>query len=58
MSSENDVFDKLSERMGAPGSRYFPRILAAMMSPAEAQVLLAVPTPMTADEIAKKLNMN
>ncbi len=45
---KNDVFDELSEKLGAPGSKYFPRILKAMMSPEEARILLLVPVPTSA----------
>ena len=58
MTSENDVFDKLSERMGAPGSKHFPGILKAMMTTEEAEILLATPKPMTVEEIAEKMNMD
>lgn len=56
MLNEKDLYDKLAERLGAPGSTHFARILEAMMTPEEAQILLEVPTPMTTEEIAKKLN--
>ena len=56
MPEDNNAYDKLSERMGAPGSKHFPKILKAMMTPEEAEILLAVPTIMTAEEIARKLN--
>ena len=58
MPGKNDVFDKLSERLGAPGSVHFAKILAAMMSPEEANILLEVPAPMTSAEIAKKFNVD
>jgi electron transport complex protein RnfB len=55
MAKENDIFDELSESLGAPGSKYFPRILKAMMSPEEARILLLAPAPTTAKELAAKL---
>jgi Na+-translocating ferredoxin:NAD+ oxidoreductase RNF subunit RnfB len=58
VTKESEVFDKLSERLGAPGSKYFPVVLAAMMSSDEAQLLLDVPAPMTVEDIAKKLNVD
>ncbi len=58
MPNKNDVFDQLAERLGAPGSKRFARILKAMMTSEEAQILLEVPTPMTAKEIAKKLKID
>lgn len=57
MPKKIEVFDKLSERMGAPGSKRFARILKAMMTPEEASILLEVPAPVPASEIAKKLGV-
>ena len=57
MPQKNELFDKLSERMGAPGSKRFARILKAMMTPEEASILLEVPAPMPAKDIAKKLGV-
>jgi ferredoxin len=56
MTPSKDIFDELSERLGAPGSKHFPRILKAMMTPEEANILLLTPTPTPAQEIAAKLN--
>jgi len=56
--NKNDVFDKLAERLGAPGSKHFARILEAMMTSEEAQILLEVPDWMTAKELAKKLKVD
>jgi ferredoxin len=55
MTQQNDVFEILSERLGAPGSQHFPRILKAMMSPEEANILLLTPAPTPVKEIAAKL---
>lgn len=55
MANKN-IFDELSERMGAPGSKYFPKILEAMMSLEEAEILRDVSGVMTAEEIAEKRN--
>jgi Pyruvate/2-oxoacid:ferredoxin oxidoreductase delta subunit len=57
MPDSYDVFDKLSERMGAPGSKRFARILKAMMTIEEAGILFEVPKPMTVPDIAKKLGV-
>ncbi len=54
----SNVFDRLSEKMGAPGSKYFPKILEAMMTSEEAEILLDVSGVMTAAEIAKKRNVD
>jgi len=58
VTSENDVFIKLAGRLGAPGSTRFAKILEAMMTSEEAQLLLDIPTRMTTEEIAKKLNVD
>jgi ferredoxin len=54
----NNAFDRLAERMGAPGSKRFARILEAMMSSEEAAILLEAPVWKTAKEIAQKLNID
>jgi ferredoxin len=54
----SNVFDRLSEKMGAPGSKYFPKILEAMMTAEEAEILLDVSGVMTAAEIAEKRNVD
>ena len=56
MPDNNSVFDKLSERMGAPGSKRFAAILEAMMTQEEGGILLEAAAPITAKELAKKLN--
>ncbi len=56
MAGENNVFDKLSTRLGAPGSVRFARILKAMMTSEEAEILWNVPALMTAAEIAEKMD--
>ena len=55
MPTSKNVFDKLSDRLGAPGSKRFARVLKAMMTSEEAQILLEAPQPTTAQELAKKL---
>ena len=55
MPGKNEVFAKLSTRLGAPGSVPFARILRAMMSTEEAEILYNVPAMMSAAEIAKKI---
>jgi len=52
--TDSNVFDRLSVKMGAPGSKYFPKILEAMMTPEEAEILLDMSGAMTAAEIAEK----
>jgi hypothetical protein len=56
MPDKNNVFDRLSIRMGAPGSVRFAKILEAMMTTEEAEILWNVPALMTSTEIAGKMN--
>ena len=58
MTDGNSAYDKLAERMGAPGSVRFARILEAMMTPDEADILVDVSSPMTLAEIAEKTNID
>lgn len=55
MATENSVFADLAARMGAPGSKRFAAILAAMATAEEAQILLGAPAPLTAEELAQNL---
>jgi Pyruvate/2-oxoacid:ferredoxin oxidoreductase delta subunit/DNA-binding Lrp family transcriptional regulator len=55
MPTTKSVYDRLADNLGAPGSKRFARILKAMMTAEEAQILLEAPNPTTAKEIAKKL---
>jgi hypothetical protein len=56
MSSSNNIFDKLSVMVGAPGSRRFARVLEAMMTPDEALILLELKEWTTAEQLAKTNN--
>jgi len=56
MANSNDIFDKLAVIVGAPGSKRFAKILEAMMSPEEAEISIELQTPMTTEQLAKKLN--
>ena len=56
MPDKDSVFDKLSTRMGAPGSTRFSKILEAMMTTEEGEILWNVPALMTPAEIAVKIN--
>jgi ferredoxin len=55
MADNQSVFDILSKRMGAPGSKRFAKILEAMITVEEAGILLETSTSMTAQQIADKL---
>ncbi len=56
MPDKNTVFDRLSTRMGASGSVRFAKILEAMMTTEEAEILWNAPALMTAAEIAGNIN--
>jgi len=58
MTDGTIAYDKLAERMGAPGSVRFAKILEAMMTPDEADILVDVSSPMTLVEIAAKTNID
>jgi len=55
MPKKNDVFDKLAEKMGAPSSKRFAKILQAMMTPEEGQLLLELSIPASCSELAKRI---
>jgi ferredoxin len=58
LTVSNDVFDQLCLIVGAPGSKRFAKILAAMMSPEEAQLMIELKNPMTTEQLAKKMNLD
>jgi electron transport complex protein RnfB len=58
MSAKDDTFNELSAVVGAPGSKYFPRVLEAMMTLEEAQILLELKKPTTAEDLAAKFNVD
>jgi predicted DNA-binding transcriptional regulator len=58
MASEQDVYDKLSERLGAPGSKRFVKVLEAMVTPEEAGVILELQKPATVQELAVRLKVD
>jgi ferredoxin len=58
LAISNDVFDRLSIIVGAPGSKRFARVLEAMMTPEEAQYLIELRVPMTTEQMAKKLKID
>jgi hypothetical protein len=55
MAGDNNVYLNLSERLGAPGSQRFVKVLEAMVTPEEAGLLLELPKPATCEELAGKL---
>ena len=58
MKNKKNAYSILAERMGAKGSARFARILEAMMSPGEANILVDVVSPMTLSEISAKTNID
>ncbi len=58
MTSENNVYDQLSERLGAKGSKRFVKVLEAMVTPEEARLLLELRTPTKSAELAARLKVD
>jgi hypothetical protein len=58
MASENGVYEQLSERLGARGSKRFVKVLEAMVTPEEARLLLELRTPTKPAELAARLKMD
>jgi Pyruvate/2-oxoacid:ferredoxin oxidoreductase delta subunit len=57
MAGQSEVFNQLAEKYGVPGSERFIKVLDAMITPEEGEILLALWTPVTFQELAGKLNM-
>jgi hypothetical protein len=55
MAEKNDVYETLTARLGAPGSKRFIKVLQAMVTPDEAVLLVELPKPTTAKELAARL---
>jgi hypothetical protein len=55
MPNVKDVYMNLSERLGAPGSKRFVKVLEAMVTPEEGELLLELPKPATCEELAGRL---
>jgi ferredoxin len=58
LTTSDNVFEKLSAMVGAPGSSRFPKVLEAMMTAEEAQLLLELKTPATAEQLAVRLKVD
>jgi ferredoxin len=56
MTQGNNVYARLSERLGAPGSGRFVKVLEAMVTPEEAGLLLELQKPASCKELASRLN--
>ena len=52
----SDSFNRLAEKYGAPGSVRFVKVLESMVTPEEGDLLLALWSPATFEELARKLN--
>src|SRR3972149_1041129 len=57
MTTANEVYVKVSERLGAPNSTRFVRVLEAMMTPEEGHLLLELAKPLTCPQLAEKLGV-
>jgi ferredoxin len=55
MAETKNAYSTLSERLGAPGSKRFEKILEAMVTPDEARIILELQKPATAKELAASL---
>jgi len=53
-----DLYLRLANMVGAPGSVRFARILEAMLTPEEAGILLEMPEWTTCDQLAARLNLD
>jgi Pyruvate/2-oxoacid:ferredoxin oxidoreductase delta subunit/DNA-binding Lrp family transcriptional regulator len=56
--TENDAFIKLAEKLRAPTSERFLKLLDAMFTPEEARICLELYYPATCPELASKLNID
>jgi hypothetical protein len=55
MNAPSEVYPKLSERLGAPGSQRFVKVLEAMVTPDEAELLLELQKPTSCADLAASL---
>lgn len=55
MDNKSEAYEKLSERLGAPGSKRFVKVLEAMVTPEEAALLLEMEKPVKSAELAARL---
>ncbi len=56
MSNIDAVYSRLSELIGVPSSQRFIKILKAMVTPEEAQLMIEMPGPTTCEQLSQKLN--
>jgi len=55
MTDANSTYELISEKMGAPGSQRFVKVLKSMLTPEEAKLILELQQPVTARELAARL---
>ena len=56
---ENDIYNTIAERLGAPGSKRFIRILEAYFTPEEGKIILQLQgNPMTLRQLASSLKVD
>ena len=58
MTTGNEVYTEVAEKLGAPTSKRMLSLLEAYFSPEEGKVLLELFAPATAKQVAGKLNMD
>ncbi len=55
MNNQTDVYDRLAEKLGAPGSQRFATVIELLMTPEECALALEMPVWTTCEQLAKKL---
>lgn len=58
MAKRSVAFKQIAEKLNAPGSQQLDKILKAMITPEEADLMLEVWNPVTCEDLAKKLDMD
>jgi Pyruvate/2-oxoacid:ferredoxin oxidoreductase delta subunit len=58
MANQTEVSYKLAEKYGVPGSELFVKVLDAMVTPEEGEIMLALWNPMTIQQLAGKIDID
>ncbi len=58
MANQADSYKVLAEKYGVPGSEMFTRVMEAMVTPEEAEILVETWKPSTLQEVAAKLKID
>ena len=58
MTTQNDAYHKIAEMWTFPESHSFHKMLEALLTPEDAQLLLEFTTPVTASEVAARLKVD